>query len=272
VTKANPKEMLPIVDRPLIQFAVEEAVAAGIRDLIFVTSSSKQSIEDYFDSNYELEARLAQQGKEPLLAIIRDILPPGVNCIYVRQPEPRGLGDAVLRAQSIIGNEPFAVLLADDLLDCPEEGCLAQMCKVYQDTQCSVVAVEPIIPAQTKYYGVISYGEQHANRYQIKGIIEKPAAADAPSNLGVAGRYILTPSVFSCLTQVAAGANGELQLTDGIGHMLRKQAVYALQFVGKRYDCGSKLGYLKATVRQGLRHPELAKEFREYLFEVLEVD
>jgi UTP--glucose-1-phosphate uridylyltransferase len=267
-TKANPKEMLPIVDKPLIQYAVEEAIAAGITDLIFVTSSSKHAIEDYFDTNFELETRLANQNKSQLLAIIRNILPPGINCIYIRQAQPRGLGDAVLRAMPIIGAAPFAVLLADDLMDCPKQGCLQQMCEIYAKTQQSVIAVEEIAASQAHKYGVVALKEGNRICSRIAAIVEKPRAEDAPSNLGVAGRYILNPAIFSCLEKTPKGAGGEIQLTDAISFLLRTEDVYALQFMGKRYDCGSKLGYLQATVTFALKHPEFAEEFREYLLDV----
>lgn len=264
-TKANPKEMLPVVDKPLIQYAVEEAISAGITDLIFVTSNHKQSIEDFFDSNFELEKRLEQSGKIELLNRIRNLLPKQVNCIYIRQPEPLGLGDAVLRAKAIVGNEPFAVLLADDLMVCPEKTCLQQMSELFEEKQASVIAVEEIQPKQTEKYGVVATNKPQDLISAIQAIVEKPKPEKAPSNLGVAGRYILTPRIFECLEKTAKGTGNEIQLTDAISLLLDYEKVFAQQFLGKRYDCGSKLGYLKATVMLALEHPELAEEFNEYL-------
>ncbi len=273
-TKANPKEMLPIVDKPLIQYAVEDALEAGITELIFVTSSSKHAIEDYFDTNYELESRLILQQKHELLDIVKNILPSGITCIYLRQPEPLGLGDAVLRAMPVVGHEPFAVLLADDLMDCPDKGCLHQMCDVYQDTESSVIAVEPIAPHNSDKYGVVvlenktHVGMDMNSQYAVAkmaAIVEKPSPSDAPSNLGVAGRYILTPMIFECLQQTTRGAGNEIQLTDAISRLLQFESVLALKFNGKRYDCGAKLGYLKATVKYGLKHSELADDFKNFL-------
>lgn len=265
-TKANPKEMLPIVDKPLIQYAVEEAVACGITELVFVTSSSKRAIEDHFDSNFELETRLAANGKKELLSIVRGILPKGVSCAYIRQPEALGLGHAVLCAKSIIGNEPFAVLLADDLIEGDHQNCLQQMVDIYQDTSESVVAVQQIPHEETDKYGIIESETAVINHIiKIKSIVEKPAVNDAPSNLGVVGRYILTPAIFDCLEQTPAGRSGEIQLTDAIAGLLTQQAVRALRFRGRRYDCGTKLGYLEATVAYALKHTELAVEFKRYL-------
>ena len=256
-TKANPKEMLPIVDKPLIQYAVEEAVQAGITELIFVTSSTKRAIEDHFDSNFELEAKLAAADKQELLAIVKGVLPRKVNCAYVRQPEALGLGHAVWCAEPLINDEPFAVILADDLIDA-EPGCLQQMSEKYQEKQHSIIAVQEIDPDETQRYGVVALSDTH----QLEGIVEKPAPEDAPSTLGVVGRYILTPTIFHCLAQTQAGKGGELQLTDAISGLLEFERVYALAFAGKRYDCGSKLGYLEATLAYALKHPELAEEFK----------
>lgn len=266
-TKANPKEMLPIVDKPLLQYAVEEAIEAGCVDLIFVTNSAKYSIEDYFDSNYELESRLELAGKKQVLEILQNILPAGVNCVYIRQAEPKGLGDAVMRAARLIGNEPFAVLLADDLLDCPGNagGGLKQMIQHMQDVQASVIAVEEIDRKRSKDYGIVDLQSQGQVLSPIKTIIEKPEPEKAPSNLGVIGRYIFTPKIFQCLQTISPGANGELQLTDAIAKLLHEEPVYAFQFEGRRFDCGSKLGYLKATVELGLRHAEAGEEFGKYL-------
>ncbi len=264
-TKANPKEMMPIVDKPLIQYAVEEAVAAGITQLIFVTNSSKRAIEDHFDSNYELESNLLERGKQELLDIVRDVLPEGVSCVYVRQKSPLGLGHAVLCASQLVGNEPFAVLLADDLIDGGNKSCLAQMMDVFQQNQASVIAVQKIPLADTKKYGVIDVLSTSDSITKIHGIIEKPSPAQAPSDLAVVGRYILTPRIFSLLENITTGSGGEIQLTDAIAKLLLEESVYALQFKGKRYDCGNKLGYLEATLAFGLKHPELAADFKQLL-------
>lgn len=264
-TKANPKEMLPIVDKPLIQYAVEEAIAAGITELIFVTNSSKRAIEDHFDSNFELEATLTERGKHDLLNIVRGILPDGVSCAYIRQKSPQGLGHAVWCAKQLVGNEPFAVLLADDLIDGDHTPCLKQMVEQYQQKPASVIAVEVINPLETQKYGIVDPIQACTTLMQIRGIVEKPAPDDAPSNLGVVGRYILTPSIFTELAQTRVGSNGEIQLTDAIARLLATEVVYAYQFSGKRYDCGSKLGYLEATVAYALKHPELAHLFKRSL-------
>lgn len=271
-TKANPKEMLPIVDKPLIQYAVEEAVAAGINELIFVTSSSKRAIEDHFDSNYELENKLEQQGREDLLNIVRNILPAGVSCAYVRQPHSLGLGHAVLCAKNLVGNEPFAVLLADDLIEESPAGCLKQMLPYYaQDIHpVSVIAVERIPHLETRKYGIVDIHPNHEASGQISAIVEKPAPEDAPSNLAVVGRYILTPRIFTMLEQTPVDVRGEIQLTDAISRLLQYEAVYGYPVQGRRFDCGSKLGYLQATVHHALKHPELATGFKSYLQHVLE--
>jgi UTP--glucose-1-phosphate uridylyltransferase len=263
-TKANPKEMMPIVDKPLIQYAVEEAVAAGITELIFVTSSSKRAIEDHFDSNFELESSLLERGKFELLEIVRDILPEGVSCAYIRQKSPQGLGHAVLCAKQLVVNEPFAVLLADDLID-GKRSCLQQMVDVYNQFQSSVVAVQKIPQADTKKYGVVDVASVEERIAKIKGIVEKPDPLNAPSDLGVVGRYVLTPRIFTLLERTAKGSGGEIQLTDAIAQLLLEESVYALQFQGKRYDCGSKLGYLEATLTYALKHPELAEDFKQSL-------
>ncbi|MAZ78254.1 MAG: UTP--glucose-1-phosphate uridylyltransferase [Legionellaceae bacterium] len=264
-TKANPKEMLPVVDKPLIQYAVEEAIAAGITDLIFVTSYSKRAIEDHFDSNFELEMRLEQKGKAALLEQVRNIIPKGVSCVYIRQAEPLGLGHAVCCAKDLVGDEPFAVLLADDLIDA-NEPCLKQMVDVYQSTQGSVVAVQQIDPQESEKYGVIdTAGREFKNAcVKIEGIVEKPSPDQAPSHYGVVGRYILSPKIFALLERGKAGAGGEIQLTDAIAGLL-PEGVYARQFDGVRYDCGSKLGYLKATVNFGLKHDECASAFKQFI-------
>jgi UTP--glucose-1-phosphate uridylyltransferase len=261
-TKANPKEMMPIVDKPLIQYAVEEAVAAGITELIFVTSSSKRAIEDHFDSNYELESSLLERGKHELLEIVRGILPEGVSCAYIRQKSPQGLGHAVLCARQLITNEPFAVLLADDLIDGGTKSCLRQMVDVFETSQASVIAVEKIAPSETIKYGVVDIGGSNDQVANIQAIVEKPRPENAPSNLGVVGRYILTPRIFALLATTTQGSGGEIQLTDAIAKLLKEEPVQALQFTGKRYDCGSKLGYLEATIAYALKHPELADDFK----------
>jgi UTP--glucose-1-phosphate uridylyltransferase len=264
-TKANPKEMMPIVDKPLIQYAVEEAVAAGITELIFVTSSSKRAIEDHFDSNYELESSLLERGKMDLLEIVRDILPEGVSCAYIRQKFPLGLGHAVLCAKPLVMNEPFAVLLADDLIDGGNQPCLKQMVEVFDQSQSSVIAVEKIARSETKKYGIVDVEASKTLIALIRNIIEKPHPDQAPSNLGVVGRYILTPRIFDLLATTSHGSGGEIQLTDGIAALLLEESVYALQFKGKRYDCGNKLGYLEATLAYALKHPELAEDFKRSL-------
>jgi UTP--glucose-1-phosphate uridylyltransferase len=261
-TKANPKEMMPIVDKPLIQYAVEEAVAAGITELIFVTSSSKRAIEDHFDSNYELESSLLERGKHELLEIVRGILPEGVSCAYIRQKSPRGLGHAVLCAKQLVMNEPFAVLLADDLIDGGKKSCLRQMVEVFEQSASSVIAVERISPSETFKYGIVDVGGKIDAVADIQAIVEKPKPEKAPSNLGVVGRYILTPRIFTLLETTTEGSGGEIQLTDAIAKLLQEERVQALQFTGKRYDCGSKLGYLEATIAYALKHPELANDFK----------
>lgn len=267
-TKANPKEMLPIVDKPLIQYAAEEAVAAGITELIFITGQAKRAIEDHFDKARELEGELEARGKYKLLAQVRDILPPQVSCVYIRQPEPLGLGHAVLCARAVVGDEPFAVLLADDLIDGDGSGCTAQMVNIYNRYGCSVLAVQPVAPMETDQYGVVSVNSIDERLGRIDEIVEKPAPGVAPSNLGVVGRYVLTPTVFELLERTRRGAGGEIQLTDAIAELLTEEQVLAWQFAGKRYDCGSKLGYLKATVAYAVRHRELKDEFCSYLREL----
>ena len=264
-TKANPKEMLPIVDKPLIQYAAEEAVAAGMTELIFVTSSSKRAIEDHFDKNFELETLLKERGKFELLEMISNIVPKGVSCAYVRQPEALGLGHAVLCAQPVVGDEPFAVILADDLIWTEGEVCLAQMAAVAQEHDASVLGVQEIASYDTDKYGVVGTRLISSRVGAVQAIVEKPAASEAPSNLGVVGRYILTPDIFEILARVERGAGGEIQLTDAIAKLLQKRKVVAYRFDGKRYDCGDKLGYLQATVEYALRHTGLKEGFRDYL-------
>ena len=262
-TKASPKEMLPIVDKPLIQYAVEEAVEAGCTEMVFITGRNKRSIEDHFDKAYELETELELRQKDKLLAHVRDILPPNITCMYIRQTEALGLGHAVLCAQAAVGNEPFAVILADDLIDTPQ-GALKQMVDVYNQSGNSVLGVETIDPSQTGSYGIVEV-EQLKNYQRIINIVEKPKPEEAPSNLAVVGRYILTPRIFDLLTNLPRGAGGEIQLTDGIARLLDHEFVLAHAFEGKRYDCGSKLGYLEATVAYGLKHPETGEQFKELL-------
>jgi UTP--glucose-1-phosphate uridylyltransferase len=261
-TKASPKEMLPIVDKPLIQYAVEEAAAAGVTDMIFVTGRNKRAIEDHFDLNPELESALVH--KQDLLDIARSALPAGCQCIYIRQAEPLGLGHAVLCARSVVGNEPFAVLLADDLIDV-QPSTLAAMTAHFEKEGCSLLAVEDIPRARTGSYGIVSPADPAAGVTQIHAIVEKPAPKDAPSTLGVVGRYVLTPAIFDMLAAARPGSGGEIQLTDAISALLARERVLAMRIGGKRYDCGSKLGYLKATVELGLRHPEVGASFTEFL-------
>ena len=263
-TKASPKEMLHVVDKPLIQYAAEEAIAAGITELIFVTGRSKRSIEDHFDKSYELEEELEAKNKLELLEIVRKVKPSHVNCVYVRQPEALGLGHAVSCGKSLIGDEPFAVILADDLLD-NDPPVLSQMIALYQHYQSSIVAVESITPEQSSSYGVVSGKAFDERLTKMAGIVEKPAPKDAPSNLGVVGRYIFTPEIFSHIANLKPGAGGEFQLTDAIQTLLKEQLVLAYEYEGMRYDCGNKLGYLKATINFALKHPELRDDFKDYL-------
>ena len=248
----------------MIQYAVEEAVAAGITELIFVTSSSKRAIEDHFDSNFELETTLLERGKHELLDIVKGILPDGVSCAYIRQKSPQGLGHAVLCAKQLIMNESFAVLLADDLIDGGNRPCLQQMIEEFNAKQASIVAVQKIEPEETKKYGIVDV-KTDATLTPMQGIVEKPNPQDAPSNLGVVGRYILTPEIFNQLEKTNKGSGGEIQLTDAIAKLLKIELVYAYQFQGRRYDCGTKLGYLEATVAYALKHPELADDFKRSL-------
>ncbi|KAI3590036.1 UTP--glucose-1-phosphate uridylyltransferase [Cupriavidus sp. U2] len=265
-TKASPKEMLPVVDKPLIQYAVEEAMAAGINEMIFVTGRSKRAIEDHFDKAYELEMELEAKNKQALLDVVRSIKPKNVECFYVRQPEALGLGHAVLCAARLVGDAPFAVMLADDLLDGESsDPVMKQMVDVYNHYNCSVLGVEEISPEQSRSYGVVDGREWDERVIKMSGIIEKPAPEDAPSNLGVVGRYILTPRIFDHIRNLKPGAGGEFQLTDAIQAMLDQEQVLAYRYKGVRYDCGSKLGYLKATVEFALKHPEVREEFSAYL-------
>ncbi|ABC36952.1 UTP-glucose-1-phosphate uridylyltransferase [Burkholderia thailandensis E264] len=265
-TKASPKEMLPVVDKPLIQYAVEEAIAAGITEMIFVTGRSKRAIEDHFDKSYEIEAELEARGKEKLLSLVRSIKPRHVDCFYVRQAEALGLGHAVLCAQKLVGDSPFAVILADDLLD-GRPPVLRQMIDVFNHYHTSVIGVEEIAPQDSKSYGVIDGKRWEDDLFKLSGIVEKPDPAAAPSNFGVVGRYVLTPRIFDHLRALKPGAGGELQLTDALQSLLKDEQVLAHRYDGTRFDCGSKIGYLKATVEFALRHPEVATEFERYLSE-----
>src|ERR1700676_3850286 len=263
-TKASPKEMLPVVDKPLIQYAVEEALAAGARRLVFITGASKRAIEEHFDSDPGLEQLLHSQGKRDLLHQIRRVLPSYAACIYIRQPAPLGLGHAVLCAQPAVGAEPFFVHLADDLIK-SEVACLRQMADVYEAKRASVLGVQVVPKSDSDKYGIVAVEADKSATSRVRSIIEKPKPADAPSNLAVVGRYVLSPAIFEHLEKIGQGAGGEIQLTDGIAALMKEEAVYAYRFTGKRYDCGSKLGYLQATVEFGLGHPQLGKDFGKYL-------
>lgn len=263
-TKASPKEMMPIVDKPLIQYAVEEAVAAGVTDMIFVTGRTKRAIEDHFDKAYELESELALRHKTEMLEFVHNMLPKNINCIYIRQPEALGLGHAILCAKPVIGNEPFAVLLADDLLD-GKPPVMKQMVDVFDYYRCSVIGVLDVPLAETRSYGIVKSASVAERIERIEAIVEKPRPEEAPSTLGVVGRYILTPRIFHHLENVTPGSGGEIQLTDGIASLLREEQVLAHRYEGTRYDCGSKLGYLQATVEFGKRHHEVGEEFANYL-------
>ena len=263
VTKASPKEMLPIVDKPLIQYAVEEAVGAGMTQMVFITGRNKRAIEDHFDKAFELETELEAKGRQALLECLRGIVPPSVSCIYVRQPEALGLGHAVLCARPVVGNEPFAVILADDLIDA-SPSTLQQMVSVYAERRNSVLAVQPIPPEDSSKYGVIRNEPLAGRLHRIAGMVEKPKPADAPSNLAVVGRYILTPRVFDFLEGIGRGTGGEIQLTDGIARLIDVEHVLALEFEGTRYDCGSKIGYLMANFVYAMRHPEVGAEFAAF--------
>ena len=263
-TKASPKEMMPIVDKPLIQYAVEEAVAAGITDMIFVTGRSKRAIEDHFDKAYELESELEHRGKTELLEFVRNMIPRDINCIYIRQPEALGLGHAVLCARPAVGDEPFAVLLADDLLD-GQPPVMKQMTDIYDTHGSSVIGVQQVAREDTKSYGIVDSKSMSESLEQVLRIVEKPRPEDAPSTLAVVGRYVLTPRIFYHLSKIGKGSGGEIQLTDGIAALLAEEQVLAYRYQGTRYDCGSKLGYLEATVAFGLRHPEVGKDFAAML-------
>ena len=265
VTKASPKEMLPIVDKPLIQYAVDEALSAGAENLVFITGSSKRAIEDHFDSNPELETILQAQGKQELLDTLSAILPAWATCVYIRQPAPLGLGHAVLCARPVVGDAPFMVHLADDLIDAPVS-CLKQLVDVYSTHGGSVLGVQTVPRQDTDKYGIVTLEKQIAARVgKISHIVEKPKPDKAASTLAVVGRYLLSGSIFDDLAKIGKGAGGEIQLTDGIARLMGRESVYAFEFDGKRYDCGNKLGYLQATVEYGLKHPSLGADFAAYL-------
>ena len=265
-TKASPKEMLPIVDKPLIQYAVEEAIEAGVTQLVFVTSNTKRAIEDHFDKSYELETELEKKGKAKALDLVRNIVPRGVSCVYVRQPEALGLGHAVLCARPAIGNNPFVVILPDDLIDGNGSGVVSQMVQAYDTSGRSQLGVEEVPEQDTSKYGIVNTsGDSNGKYSRVEGIIEKPRPGEASSNLAVVGRYILTPAIFDLLEATPRGAGGEIQLTDAISELLQHEDVFAYRFDGKRYDCGSKLGYLRATVEYGMKHAEIGDDFHSYL-------
>jgi UTP--glucose-1-phosphate uridylyltransferase len=263
-TKASPKEMLPIVDKPLIQYAAEEALAAGAKKLVFITGSSKRAIEDHFDTDHELEEALEEQGKHDLLRTLQGIVPSWASCIYIRQPSPLGLGHAVLCAKPVVGDQPFFIHLADDLIDA-KTPCLAQMARVFTERNASVLGVETVPPSETDKYGIVATDERANRVSRVRQIVEKPRPQNAPSNLAVVGRYLLTPRIFDKLEHTGRGAGGEIQLTDAIADLLSEETVLAYEFEGKRYDCGSKLGYLQATVEYALRHDSLGPKFGQYL-------
>ena len=265
-TKANPKEMLPIVDKPLIQYAVEEAINAGITELIFVTGRTKRSITDHFDKAYELENELTKKNKNKELKLIRDIIPDHVTCIYIRQAEPLGLGHAVLCAKSIIDNQPFAVILPDDLIDDGNRGVTKQMVSLYESTQQSIIAIESIPKDDTKKYGIVEIdSDDKKPLLKLKSIIEKPEPDQAPSRLAVVGRYIFNPEIFSYLEQIKIGADSEIQLNDAISMLLKSESVYGYEFLGNRYDCGSKLGYIQASIKYALKDPDIRNSLSKYL-------
>ena len=269
-TKAQPKEMLPIVDKPLIQYAVEEAVAAGITEMVFITGRNKRAIEDHFDKAYELEAELEEAGKQKLLEQVRNVIPKHISCIYIRQSEPLGLGHAVLCARPVIGDEPFAVILADDFMDVTgdTQPVLRQMSDIYAYEGCSLLAVHDVPRANTRQYGIVSSNAYRPDLELVDAIVEKPLPEDAPSTLAVVGRYVLSPKIFEFLEGLGKGAGGEIQLTDGIAALMKAERVLAYRYSGTRYDCGSKIGYLKATVAMGLKHPDMGNEFRQFLTEL----
>ncbi len=263
-TKASPKEMMPVVDKPLIQYAVEEAVEAGITEMIFVTGRTKRSIADHFDKAYELEHQLEQRGKKKLLEIAQNVVPEGVSCTYIRQNEALGLGHAVAVTSHLVGDEPFAVILADDLIH-HKKGAVKQMVEVFDYYKSSVIAVQKVPGPEISSYGVISGNKQSDHVHLINNIVEKPAFEDAPSDMGVTGRYIFTPQIFDHIENLKPGAGGELQLTDAIQTLLKVEQVLAYEYQGVRYDCGSKMGLLQANIELGLEHSEIGEELRKYL-------
>lgn len=263
-TKASPKEMMPVVDKPLIQYAVEEAVGAGMTDMIFITGRNKRAIEDHFDKAYEVESELAARGKSDLLKIVREILPKNINCIYIRQAEPLGLGHAVLCAKPVVGDEAFGVILADDLID-GDPPIMRQMVEIQQRLQCSLLGVEQIPLEHSGRYGIINPRPLENNLDEVIGIVEKPSPEVSPSRIAVVGRYILSPRIFFHLENLKPGSGGEIQLTDAIESLLREERVLAYRFHGTRYDCGSKIGYLAATIAFGRKHPEIGAEFEQML-------
>lgn len=263
-TKASPKEMLPVVDKPLIQYAVEEALAAGIKEMVFVTGRSKRSIEDHFDKAYELENELERRGKTEILNYVRSLMPTDMKCVYIRQPEALGLGHAVLCAQPVVGNEPFAVLLADDLLD-GEPPVMRQMVDIYDYYKCSVLGVQQVAREDTRSYGIVDSRPVKDDLEAVQAIVEKPKPEEAPSTLAVVGRYVLTPRIFHHLAHVGKGAGGEIQLTDGIAALMKEEQVLAYRYSGQRYDCGSKIGYLEATLAMARKHPEVGAQFEQLL-------
>lgn len=267
-TKAVPKEMLPVVDKPLVQYAVEEAVAAGATKIVFVTGRYKRAIEDHFDNDFELERELEQQGKDELLELLRETVPPGVSFVSVRQPAPLGLGHAVLCAEPVVGDEPFFVHLPDDLIH-GDVACLEQMRQVYEKTGSSVIATEPVPREHTKRYGIVALDDVSANPARITQIVEKPKPEEAPSTQAVVGRYILTPAIFDKLRTTGRGAGGEIQLTDAIADLLENEPVYSYSFKGTRYDCGNKLGFLRATVEIGMAQSDIGEDFRGMLEEII---
>lgn len=266
-TKASPKEMLPIVDKPLIQYAVEEAVSAGFKEIIFITSNTKRAIEDHFDTNYELETKLNEKGEQSLLEKVQGILPNGTSCCYIRQHEAKGLGHAILQAAPVIGDEPFAVILADDLIYAPDSNALQQMSAVYEATQKAVIGIQEVADSEVSRYGIVglSQSTQHVNCALVESMVEKPKPGLAPSNLAAIGRYILTSELFESLANTKPGAGNEIQLTDALHTLIDKKALTACLLQGKRYDCGNKLEYLKAMVEYGLRHEEVGQAFADYL-------
>ncbi len=267
-TKASPKEMLPIVDKPLIQYAVEEAMAAGIDTMIFITGRNKRAIPDHFDKAYELEKELEQSGKVETLELLRKLLPSHVSCVFIRQSEALGLGHAVLCARPVVGDEPFAVILADDLIEDSTRGCMAQMTTLFKREQRSILGVERVGPSETDKYGIVETKEMEPKVGRLRSIVEKPAPEDAPSNLAVVGRYILTPAIFEKIENTGRGAGGEIQLTDAIADLMQDEPVLSYEFEGNRYDCGSKLGYVIANVEHALLHKDIKDDFLVYLKEL----